>query len=163
MSTALLKGGFPAQELDPIVKRLLYLLNSACGAAGIQAGTTAGKLKTVNAIDLRVDGQIYHKAATDDLWDLSAEVTLPASTYRAYWLLLNTSGTASFVHGANSASAAAALADLVANQVPDATKSIIGCYVSSAAQNFANALTGTFYDGIPVAAACLDSLTSHGP
>ena len=141
----------------------MYLLNSTCNAGGLQAGTTAGKLKTVNNVSFRIDGQLYYKAATDDLFDLSAEVTLPASTYRAYWVLLSTAGAASIVHGANAASAALALADLVANQVPDATKSIIGCYVSSAAQNFGNALTGTFYDGIPVSAACLDSLSSHGP
>lgn len=168
MSTALLKSAFPAAENDAVVKRLLYLLNSSHSCGLVQAGTTAGKAKTVNAVSFRVDGALYNKAATDDLWDFTAQAGLGAGVYKAFWLLLSTAGVASIVSGASASSAADALASLVSTQIPDATKSIIGCYVAGSAgsTSFTSALgggAGTFYDGVPAAAGCLDTLTQHGP
>ena len=118
--------------------------------AGIADGLTDGKLKTVAAVDFTVAGFRYNKAATDDLWDLSAETDTIAAQYRAYWLYLDAAGVASIAAGANAASEAAAL--LALPNITE-TKSVIGTYVAGPSTDFNGAahLTaqGTITDGIP--------------
>lgn len=120
----------------------------------IANGTTAGKLKTVGDVDYSIGTGLYAKSGTDDLWDLSGETDTAADEYRAYWLLLNSSGTASFAASGEQASAADALADLPAL---DGTKSVIGVFVAGLSCDFDDAgglaAQGTIYDGIPEGAA----------
>lgn len=124
--------------------------HAAVGFANLANGTTAGKLKTQVDIDFRINGSLYAKAATDDLWDLSAEVDTGAGVYRAYWLYLDSSGAASIAAGGDQASAAAAIGDLPA--LSD-TKSVVGAFVASPSCDFngAGGLSGqgTIYNGFP--------------
>lgn len=57
-------------------------------------GTTTQKAKTVNAITYTINGRVYNKAATDDLFTLSGN-TLTARQTGVFWLWLDASGTAS--------------------------------------------------------------------
>lgn len=121
----------------------------------IANGTTDGKLKTVNAVDYRVAGAIYSKGATDDLWDLTAEVDTGAGEWRAYWLYVDAGGTASIAAGSTSAvSEADAIANLPALS---GTDSVIGCYIAGNSCDFNGVagLTaqGTIVNGWPAAGA----------
>lgn len=117
---------------------------------GIGNGTTAGNLRTNASVDHRIGGVSFTKASTDDLWDLSGETDTAAAQYRAYWLLLDNAGAASFAASGVQSSVADALADLPAL---DGTKSVVGVYVAGPATDFDDAgglaAQGTIYDGIP--------------
>jgi hypothetical protein len=118
-------------------------------SGAIANGTTAGKLKTAAAITYTIGGTLYTKAITDDLWNLSAEVDTDGTHYRAYWLYLDSSGTASFAAGTDAlTSAANAIAALPAITT---TKSVIGVYVAGPSTDFngAGGLAGqgTIYNG----------------
>ncbi len=95
-----------------------------------------------------ISGTRYSKNATDDLWNLSGETDTTGVQYRAYWLYLNSSGTASFAASTNAASLAAALAAL---PTIDPTKAVIGIYVASPSCDFNGAAglaaQGTIYNG----------------
>lgn len=115
-------------------------------------GTTAGKIKTRADLEYVIKGKLYRKAATDDLWDLSAETDTIAAKYRAYWLYLDASGVASIVQhtGADVASAALAIAALPAIV---ATKCPVGVYVAGPETDF-NGVTGLdsygdYHEGLP--------------
>lgn len=134
-----------------VINGLVYKTQHATqDDGGIADGTTDGKLQNVNAVDFKVAGLTYTKAATDDLWNLAGETDTTASQYRAYWLYLNASGTASVAAGSNASSAALALAALPAL---DVTKSVIGVYVANPSCDFNGAAglaaQGTIYDGVP--------------
>lgn len=126
--------------------------NAVLGYATIANGTTAGKLKTTSTVSFKVDGRVYTKSATDDLWDLSAETDTTGSQHRAYWLYINASGTASIEAGSNAASGALALAGL---PVPSTSKSVFGVFLAGPSTNFdaGGGLTGQsgaiVYHGIP--------------
>ncbi len=121
---------------------------TATTTVGIGNGTTAGRLRTNADEDFRILGTLYRKAATDNLWDLHAETATDGTHYRAYWLYLDSSGTATFAAGTNALSAAAAIAALPA---VTSTKAVMGVYVAGLSTNFASALAaqGTIYDGWP--------------
>lgn len=125
-------------------------------------GGTAGYVKLVNAIQFMVDGQRYSKAATDDLWNLSAEVDTTSVQYRAYMLCLNAAGTASVVTGANAASAAAAV--VAAEKSVPASKVVVGWYVADPSTDFNNVAGldsyGTYYDGSHASATIYEILGS---
>lgn len=122
--------------------------NVAKVSGAIGNGTTAGKLRTNAAITFAIKGSLYTKASTDDLWDLSAEAALAALQYKAYWLYLDSAGTATIAAGTVAASAAAAVAALPAIT---ATKSVIGVYVAGPSTDFTSALVvqGTVHNGHP--------------
>jgi len=146
-------------ELHRALKTLNWaawsFLFGSVGSAKLAAGTTAGKIKTVAAIDFRVGGQLYTKAVTDDLWNLSGETTLTGGVFKAAILYLDASGTATYTLTPSAASAALALravGDLTLGGYVS-TKSVIGIYVSTANQNWGSGgLGGTYYNGIPEAA-----------
>ena len=146
-------------ELDRALRALNWgvwaFLFGSVGSAKLAAGTTAGKIKTVAAIDFRIGGRLFTKAATDDLWDFTGETTLGSGVYKAAILYLDASGTATYTLTAAATSAALALravGDLTLGGYVS-TKSVIGVYVSTAAQNWASGgLGGTYYNGIPEAA-----------
>lgn len=135
---------------------LAALYNSLCLALAFSVkadpaigdGTTAGQLRTTAAADFQIGQFVYNKASTDDLWDLSAETDTVAGQYRAYWLLLDSAGAASFVAGTDAASEADALLGL---PLHDETKSIAGVFVAGPSTDFSLALVaqGTVYDGVP--------------
>lgn len=146
-------------ELDRALRTLNWgvwaFLFGSVGSAKLAAGTTAGKIKTVADIDFRIGGRLYSKAATDDLWNLSGETTLGTGLHKAAVLYLDASGAATYA-----LTAAATSAPLALRAVGDltlggyvSTKSVIGVYVSTAAQNWGSGgLGGTYYNGIPEAA-----------
>lgn len=117
---------------------------------GFAPGMAPTDLQT--AVSYELAGVTYKKVMTDDLWDLSAETDTIAAKYRAYWLCLDSGGTASIVKqtGADSASAAAAIAALPKVTV---TKAVLGVYVAGPSTDFNGAAglaaQGTIYDGLP--------------
>lgn len=139
-------------ELDSMwsVLASLTLLvgNSTYDQPGVGDGTTNGNLRTTASADFRVAGIQYTKAATDDLWDLSGETATGAAEYRAYWLLVDSAGAASFAASGEQASEALALEDLPAL---DGTKSVLGVFVAGPSTDFTSALAaqGGVYDAIP--------------
>lgn len=156
---AMIRTTWHQLELVRAIKTLNWaawaFLFGSVGSAKLAAGTTAGKIKTVADIDFRIGGRLYTKAATDDLWNLSGETTLGSGVYKAAILYLDASGTATYTLTAAATSAALALravGDLTLGGYVS-TKSVIGVYVSTAAQNWASGgLGGTYYNGIPEAA-----------
>lgn len=130
----------------------LRVENRLLDVAGLDDGTTDGKLKTAEDIGYTIDGTVYAKAATDDLWDLSAATDTIAAQYRAYWLYLDDEGVATVAAGSNAASEAAAIAALPA---PTATKCVIGVYVAGPETDFNGvaglATQGTLIEGWPAA------------
>jgi len=141
-------------ELDAIVARLNANANACLTYAVIANGTTAGRLRTTAGISYRVDGTMYAKSSTDDLWNLSAQATLGSGVTKAFWLYLDAAGTATIEAGTAGTTTATALAGL---PVPSTTKSVIGVFVAGSATNFANALSsqGTIYHGIPAGAVVI--------
>ncbi len=105
-----------------------------------------GKIQTKGDAEFRIGGRRYRKAATVDLFDLSALGTTGVGVYKAVYLYLSTAGAASVVAGTGAASSAAAIAALPA---VDVTKAPIGVYVMNPSGNFANALDaqGTYLEG----------------
>jgi|SRR5215471_2689047 len=83
-------------------------LSRALTAGGIAIATTASKAKSVNAISYTIKGQLYSKAATDNLWTPNAGVLVPAGMFQKYVFLLDASGTAT-VQEATPAAAAASV------------------------------------------------------
>lgn len=147
MSKSLRRTGGP-DEIEDVVYSLQALCNRALGFADIANGTTNGKFKTLADVSHSIGSAVYKKAATDDLWTLSAIATMSAGQYRAVTLYLDSAGTASIDSGTVATTAALALA---ACPVVPPTKSIVGVFVAGPSTNFGNALTsqGTLYHGIP--------------
>jgi hypothetical protein len=69
--------------------------NYSCGAANLGIGTTTSKVRTTtNVAQYVIDGRAYFKAATDDLFTLSG-TALAANEVCAFFLYLDSAGTAS--------------------------------------------------------------------
>jgi hypothetical protein len=137
-----------------VLRRLVeHIDHAAMNSGAIANGGTAGRLRTTATVAFRVAGSLYSKASTDDLWNLSAETDTIADQYRAYYLYLDASGTATIGAGSNAATLAAAIAAL-----PDvaATKAVIGVYVAGPETDFDDAgglsSQGTIYNGYASAA-----------
>ena len=75
------------------------LLTGCFGAAGLAEGTNANTLKTVNAISYAIAGQLYLKAATDNI-AMTAAAEQAISTYCLYLCSLDVSGTLTVTKGA---------------------------------------------------------------
>lgn len=155
MSVNVRKGNTSALR-DALVARINANANRCEGYSTIANGTTAGKLKTTTTVSFRVDGVLYTKAATDDLWNLAGETDTTGAQYRAYWLYIGADGTASIEAGSNAASATLARQAL---PVPSATKSVFGVYTAGLSTNFdaVGGLSGqgTITHGIPSDACVL--------
>ncbi len=136
--------------------------HSALAYPDIGNGGTAGRLRTQAAITTRINGTMATKASTDDLWNLSAETDTIADQYRAYWLYLDASGTASIGAGANAATSAAAVAALP--EVAD-TKAVVGVFIAGPETDFdaegGLAAQGTIVNGWPSAIATPAAQTSE--
>uniref|UniRef100_A0A6M3INW5 Uncharacterized protein n=2 Tax=viral metagenome TaxID=1070528 RepID=A0A6M3INW5_9ZZZZ len=119
-------------------------------------GTTPGKIKTTNITDYSIAGQVYTKAATDDLWDLSAFTPdTGAAEYEAVVLWLDAAGTATTSKLALAASEAAALALVDASIVSNPTLCCVGVYVAGLSTDWNGGAGldsfGTYYNGYPAA------------
>ena len=129
--------------------------NQVCNSGQITDGTTAGKLKTVADVSTRVWGKLNFKAATDDLWDLSAKIDTIAAKYRAYWLYLDSAGNASVETDDDSGAtdSDSEVAAIVALPAWDTTKCVVGAYVAGPSTDFNNvaglAAQGTIVNGWP--------------
>lgn len=141
-------------ELDAIwtmINALVYRQFAAQDSPALANGATAGKIKTVtSSTTFRIDGVPYAKAATDDLWDLSAETDTDASSYRAYWLYIDASGVASIAAGDDRPRD-----DLALKALPnlDPTLSVFGVFVAGPSCNFNGAgglsAQGDLYNRVP--------------
>lgn len=148
-----------------VVNALVYRTFSAKNLAAIANGTTAGYLQAVTGTTtFEIDGVSYTKAATDDLWNLSAEVDTDSTHYRAYWLYLDDGGVASIVAGDDALTAETALKLLPAH---DPTRSIIGVFVAAPSCDFNGVAgldaQGDIYDRVPsgVRDAALSPYIAH--
>lgn len=139
---------------DAINARINAHANACHSYSTIANGTTNGKLKTTIAASYQIDGVLYTKAGTDDLWDLSAQTATTGAQFRAFWLYVDASGTATIEAGANAASATLARQAL---PVPSASKCVFGVFTAGLSTNFSNALSsqGTITHGIPSDACVL--------
>lgn len=138
--------GIPAariliQQFTNLCTDVFAILNRAANCLKVLNGatfadaTTAGKIKiTGGTVEYDVNGERFSKAATDNLWDFSAEVDTAALKYRAYWLYLDSGGNATFhavtTTGTDAASAVAAKAALLAAGEPAGDKAVVGVFVA---------------------------------
>lgn len=86
---------------DVFTEALRTLLGNRCFTKAICAiGSNAAKIKTTtNTVQYCIDGQLYEKAATDDLFVFTDLTIQPVSTTCFYALCLDASGAASIVNG----------------------------------------------------------------
>jgi len=77
-----------------------FLIGTRAFTSGTLAiGTTKSKIQTTTIINYCIDGIMYVKAATDDLFVFTDVTVQPISTTRHYLLCLDAAGTASIVTG----------------------------------------------------------------
>lgn len=77
-----------------------FLVGTRAFTSGaIAIGTTKSKIKTVAAINYCIDGVMYLKAITDDLFVFTDTTSQADGVTRYYLLCLNASGTALVVNG----------------------------------------------------------------
>ncbi len=114
------------------------------GFADIANASSAGMLQSQAAVAYEVPGGVVvSKAATDDLWDLSALTDTAADEVKAVLLCLNAAGTASVVEGTavtaslDAAGKAAALEAVT--QPTDAT--VVGVFYAGNSTDFSAALS----------------------
>lgn len=155
LATAVIAG------IADVVALLYRREHEALTFGSIGNGGTAGRLRTNAAVTYRIGGTLYTKASTDDLWNLSAQTDTTGAQYRAFWLYLDSSGTATIAAGENAASAALAIAALPA---VTSTKAVVGCFVAGLSTDFdaagGLAAQGTIYNGWPSAQTLTaDSIT----
>jgi len=82
-------------------------------------GTTTTKFKFTNAFDYMLAGQVYYKAATDDVAAPGSGANTGSGEYRKSLICIDSAGTVTLVHGTVAASqGAAALPSPTANTVP---------------------------------------------
>lgn len=146
-------------DLAALLLRIQY---GCVSTPTITNATTAGKLQaTSNALVYRIGGVGYLKAATDNLWDFTAQTATTSGQYRAFYLYLDSSGAASIGAGTNAATADLAIAALPS--VPT-TKSVIGTYVAGPSTTFTNALAaqGTIYNGWPTPLSLTSEAVTYG-
>lgn len=109
--------------------------NFSATAANLAIGTTTSKARTTtNVAHFVIDGRAYFKAATDDLFTLSG-TALAANEVCAFFLFLDTAGTASIEQSAiKKASTAASGYEAGAFGWPDpAAKACIGALLIKSA------------------------------
>lgn len=87
----------------------LYGLNMVYARPQIAQGTTATKAKTVAAADFVVGGRLFNKGATDDFWTIPAGITVAASSWQKYILMVDDAGVATVQEATQSTVSAAAV------------------------------------------------------
>jgi hypothetical protein len=90
-----------------------FVANESFGNAGLAEGLNPNTIKTTNAVDFRIGGQVYVKAATDNI---AITAAAQAANTTAYYLVqVNAAGTVSVVKGADGS---VTLPECSANNVP---------------------------------------------
>jgi hypothetical protein len=123
--------------------------NLCLGAAGLDEGTNAATIKTVNAIDYAIDGILYSKAATDNI-AMNALAAQADLTDCMYLVTIDASGTVVLVKG----NAVAAGGDCELPDLPDgycaigAIKIALsgGTFTSGTTDLSGTGVTATYYD-----------------
>jgi hypothetical protein len=133
----------------------LIARNRCFGKAAVAQGTTTSKVKSVNSVDYAIDGAIFRKAGTDDLWTLSGSV-VAISSWQKYLLCLDSASAASIVAGTPSTVSAAA----VGLPTLPTSKAVIG--VLTIATNGATTFTPgtTALNAAGITATLIDGLDS---
>lgn len=81
-----------------------FLIGTRAFTSGVLAvGTTASKIKTTAAINYCIDGVMYVKAATDDLFTFTDTTELADGDTCFYLLCLDATGAALIVNGTDTA------------------------------------------------------------
>ena len=120
----------------------LGLIRTRCfGFGGCGAATIDGQAKTTAAVNYEIQGKVYAKAATDNLWDLTG-VSTGANEYKKVLLCLRTDGAGRIVEGKVAATQANALLPTLGRNL----YAVVG--VVEIPQNYSGgSLAGyTFYD-----------------
>lgn len=125
------------------------LFNASLTAGGLAEGTNAATIKTVNTINYVVDGQLYTKAATDNI-AITATAQQAISTFCLYLVTVNAAGTVTVTKGTEVASDTAVL------PARPASSAVIGAfkiatdgvttYTGGTTDNGAAGITDTYYD-----------------
>ena len=85
---------------DIVTEELRNLLGNRCFLSGeLAIANTKSKVKIAAAVDYCIDGQIYHKAITDDLFVHTDLTVQPANTTRWYALSLDKDGNGLITQG----------------------------------------------------------------
>lgn len=87
-------------------------LNRTFGMAGLAEGTNANTIKTSNAVSYSINGQLYYKAATDNI-AMTACAAQADLTACYYLVTINASGTVKITKGTDGV---AALPEAPANE-----------------------------------------------
>lgn len=97
---AALAPSYPKSLADAVTAAMRVLLGNRCFISGAVAiGGTVAKVKLAAAVDFCIDGQLYHKAITDDLF-VHTDLTVQAvSTTKLYALCLDSAGSGSIIAG----------------------------------------------------------------
>lgn len=85
---------------DIVTEELRNLLGNRCFLSGeLAIGGTTTRIKLAAAVDYCIDGQIYHKAITDNLFIHTDVTAQPANTTRWYALSLDKDGNGLITQG----------------------------------------------------------------
>lgn len=93
------------------------LLNRCVQACGLAEGTNANTIKTVNAVSFSINGQLYTKAATDNI-AMTAAAQQAVSTYCLYLVSIDSAGAVTVTKGTSVATDTAVLPALPASSAP---------------------------------------------
>lgn len=101
-----------------------YHENRVHGCAGLAEGTNANTLKTTYAVAYEIGGQLYHKAATDNI-AMTACAEQAVLTSCLYLVTINAAGTVKVTKGTEALTASSPT--LVLPTAPDA-EAILGAF-----------------------------------
>lgn len=151
------------EELDALIRQHNLRLTDENGPLSLPVignGTTAGRLRTTGSTTFRINGQLYSKASTDDLWNLSALTNVGAGVYRGVALCISDAGVATIVAGTANADAEAAARAALA-LVPS-TVAVLGVYIAGPSTDWDDAgglaAQGEIRVGRPALAAAITSI-----
>jgi hypothetical protein len=75
-----------------------FIGNKALGNALVTEGTNAATIKTTNAVDYQINGQVYTKAATDNI-AMTAQPVQASGTTCYYLISIDAAGTVTTTKG----------------------------------------------------------------
>jgi hypothetical protein len=127
----------------------LNFLNCCLTAAGLAEGTNAATIKTVNTANYSIGGQLYTKAATDNI-AITATAQQAISTFCMYLVSINAAGTVVVTKGTELGTDIAVLPALPASSAPLGAFKIATdgatTYTGGTTDNGAAGITDTYYD-----------------
>jgi hypothetical protein len=131
---------------DVYTKALRNLLGNRCFTKAVcSIGGTVQKARINATVEYCIDGQMYTKASTDDLFTFTDTTVQPISTTCYYALVMNTSQTGEIINGTPvlTASITAGTARAVLPDIPE-TKCLVGAIkvVTDATGTFVPATDG---------------------